>query len=306
MTSQSRAGRVRHFETLFHLMQAIPNEQAAIDHFTAIRWANGAYCPDCGGTRIYHFSDKRNHKCADCRKRFSIKVGTVFEGSKIELRKWLMAIWLITSHKKGIASTQLAKDIGVTQKTAWFMLHRLRHVATTPSFQRELSGEVEIDETIIGGSVSGKGKGYMGNKSIVLGMMERGGDLVTKVITERHKAAMHSVILDNVRQGSTIHTDSHGGYKDISQRGYKHTTVNHNTGIHATKEGAGTNAVEGFWSLLKRQITGIHHYVSQKHVGYYVAEASWRYNLRGMNEGARVNALIAESSGRLRYKELMA
>lgn len=108
------------------LMAAIPDEQAAIEHFTAIRWKNGAFCPHCKSIRVYHFSDKRTHKCRDCRKRFSIKVGTIFEDSKIPLRSWMLAIWLITSHKKGIASTQLAKDLGVTQKSAWFMLHRLR------------------------------------------------------------------------------------------------------------------------------------------------------------------------------------
>ncbi len=123
------ASKKQPFETLFQMMAAFPDEQAAIDHFTAIRWRDGAYCPLCGSTKVYHFSDQRTHKCGDCRKRFSIKVGTIFEDSKIELRKWMMAIWLITSHKKGIASTALAKDIGVTQKTAWLMLHRLRYAA---------------------------------------------------------------------------------------------------------------------------------------------------------------------------------
>ncbi|MDQ2879274.1 MAG: IS1595 family transposase, partial [Pseudomonadota bacterium] len=147
------------FETLFQLMAAFPDEQTAIDHFTAIRWADGAYCPLCGSTKVYHFSDKRTHKCGDCRKRFSIKVGTIFEDTKIELRKWIMAIWLITSHKKGIASTTLAKDLGVTQKSAWFMLHRLRHAAHTQSFNKPLDGEVEIDETYVGGKASNRHKG---------------------------------------------------------------------------------------------------------------------------------------------------
>src|SRR6188474_1799437 len=139
------------FKSLFDLVRAIPDEQTAIDHFTAIRWRNGAFCPYCGSTKVYDFSDKRTHKCGDCRKRFSIKVGTIFEDSKIPLRKWMAAIWLITSHKKGIASTTLARDIRVTQKTAWFMLHRLRHAARTKSFNRPLSGVVEGDTTFIGG-----------------------------------------------------------------------------------------------------------------------------------------------------------
>jgi transposase-like protein len=137
----------RHFETLIPMMSAFPDEQSAIDYFTAIRWKDGAQCPNCGSATIYHFSDRRTHKCGDCHKRFSIKVGTIFEDSKIGLGQWMMAIGLITAHKKGIASTQLAKEIGVTQKTAWLMLHRLRYAAQTKSFNRPLERKVEADET---------------------------------------------------------------------------------------------------------------------------------------------------------------
>lgn len=144
------------FNSLLQLMSAVPDEQAAIEHFTSIRWKSGVFCPHCGSMRVYHFSEKRNHKCGECRKRFSIKVGTIFEDSKIPLRQWMLAIWLITSHKKGIASTQLAKDIGVTQKTAWFMLRRLRYAAQTKSFNGPLGGEVESDKTFIGGKEKNK------------------------------------------------------------------------------------------------------------------------------------------------------
>jgi hypothetical protein len=135
----------QHFDGLIELMKAVPDEQSAIEQFTAIRWRHGAFCPHCGSTKVYHFSDDRTHKCGVCRKRFSIKVGTIFEDSKIGLREWMLAVWLITSHERGLTSTQLAKDIGVTQKTAWFMLHRLRYAAQTRSFNRPLSGEVEDD-----------------------------------------------------------------------------------------------------------------------------------------------------------------
>jgi len=174
------APKQQQFETLIQLMSALPDEQAAIDHFTAIRWKDGAFCPHCGSTKVYHFSDRRTHKCGDCRKRFSIKVGTIFEDSKIEMRSWMMAIWLITSHKKGIASTALAKDIGVTQKTAWFMLHRLRFAARTQSFNRPLEGEVEVDETYVGGKASNRHKGDPKNgpgthgKTAVIGAVQRG------------------------------------------------------------------------------------------------------------------------------------
>ncbi|MFD2779944.1 IS1595 family transposase [Novosphingobium pokkalii] len=141
---------------MLEMMREAPDEQSAIDHFTAIRWKNGAFCPHCNSDRIYCFSDQRTHKCGHCRKRFSIRVGTIFEDSKLPLRTWLLAIWLITSHKKGIASTQLAKDLGITQKSAWFVLHRLRYAAQTRSFNRPLSGEVEADETFIGGEQMNK------------------------------------------------------------------------------------------------------------------------------------------------------
>ena len=135
----------KQFDTLIQMKAAFPDEQRAVDHFTAIHWRGGAFCPHCRSTRVYHFSDRRNHKCGDCRKRFSIKVGTIFEDSKIPLRTWMLVIWLITSDKKGIASTQLAKDLGVTQKTAWFMTQRLRHSLRTKSFNRALGGQVKVE-----------------------------------------------------------------------------------------------------------------------------------------------------------------
>lgn len=172
------------FNTLFDLTKTFPDEQSAIDHFTAIRWQNGKFCPYCKAAKIYTFSDKRTHKCAECRKRFSIKVGTIFEDTKIPLRQWFMAVWFLTSHRKGLASTQLARNIGVTQKTAWFMMHRLRHAAQTKSFNAPLKGTVEADETFVGGKEKNKhaskreggtqgGKG----KAAVFGMLERDGEM---------------------------------------------------------------------------------------------------------------------------------
>ncbi len=182
------------FNSLIEMMEKIPDEQAAIDHIRAIRWKNGAFCPHCGSTRVYHFSDNRNHKCGDCRKRFSIRVGTIFEDSKLPLRKWLLAIWLITSHKKGIASTQLAKDIGITQKSAWFVTQRLREAARTQSFNRPLADDVESDETFIGGKEKNKhawqrtgGKQGGKGKVAVLGILERGGELRTMVTPNLRK-----------------------------------------------------------------------------------------------------------------------
>ena len=144
---------MRQFDSLDELMDEFPDEQSCIDHLRTIRWKEGAFCPYCGSARVYHFFDKRTHKCRDCRQRFSIKVGTIFEDTKLPLRKWYMAIWLIASHKKGIASTQLAKNLKITQKSAWFVLHRLRHAARTKSFNRPFNALL----TQVGGSLTYKG-----------------------------------------------------------------------------------------------------------------------------------------------------
>ena len=134
---------VRNFDIVFDLMDAFPDEQACIDHLRSVRWRDGEFCPHCGDNRVYHFSDLKTFKCRACRQRFSIKVGTIFEDTKLPLAKWFMAIWMITNHDKVIASTMLAKDLKITQKTAWFVLHRLRHAAQTKSFTAPLKGDAE-------------------------------------------------------------------------------------------------------------------------------------------------------------------
>lgn len=139
------------FKSLTEMLSRFPDEQSCIDHLTTIRWRNGKFCPHCGSAKVYTFADKRTHKCGDCRQKFSIKVGTVFEDSKIPLHKWFIAIYLITSHKKGISSVQLGKDLGVTQKTAWFMNHRLREAAKARAFNAPLKNVVALDETYVGG-----------------------------------------------------------------------------------------------------------------------------------------------------------
>jgi transposase-like protein len=299
------------FSSLYDLMQAIPDEQAAIDHFTAIRWRDGKFCPYCGNSRVYTFSDRRTHKCAECRKRFSIKVGTVFEDTKIPICKWLMALWLIASHKKGIASTQLAKDIKVTQKTAWFMLHRLRHAAATKSFNAPLKGTVEADETFVGGKEknkhaskrNGDTKGGKG-KAVVFGMLERDGELRAAQVPDLKGGNVKTVIQEHVEPGSTVMTDEHRSFRGLGRR-YDHQTVNHSAGEYVRGD-AHTNGIEGAWSLLKRQIYGIYHWVSDKHLSRYVDEMTWRYNRRKLGEGDRVNDMIAGSEGRLTYPELIA
>lgn len=305
---------LQHFETLDELTSAFPDEQTCIEHFRAIRWAQGAFCPYCGGTRIYDFSDKRTHKCGDCRQRFSIKVGTIFEDTKLPLRKWFIAIWLITSHKKGIASTQLAKDVGITQKSAWFVLHRLREASAAGSFNRMLDGEVEVDETFVGGKAKnrhisergGSGRGGIGSgKTPVVGAVERGGEVFARATKSVDAHTLKSFVRENVSpKVDALFTDEWVGYRGLGSE-YPHQVIRHTHGEYV-KGRIHTQTIEGFWSLFKRQVYGIHHWVSTKHLDRYVNEATWRYNRRGAAEGGRVNSLLASTNGkRLRYRELI-
>jgi len=304
---------IQQFDSLMQMMEAFPDEQTCIDHLRAIRWQHGPYCPLCGSTKVYHFSDKRTHKCGDCRQRFSIKVGTIFEDTKLPLRKWFIAIWLITSHKKGIASAQLARDLKITQKSAWFLLHRLRYAARSQSFAAPLEGDVEVDETYVGGKNKNRhrdkrtaGTGSAG-KSIVIGAVARGGSVIAKVVPGLDTEAMEDFVDGAVSSApgkvTSLSTDEHSGYRRLGAK-YPHGVVRHASGEYVSGI-IHTQTIDGYWSQLKRQIIGIHHWVSAKHLDRYVAESSWRYNRRESGEGARVNALLSDATGRLTYKALI-
>jgi transposase-like protein len=297
-----------HFDSLFDLLAAFPDEQSCLDHVRSIRWKDGESCPHCGGLRIYHFSDKQNFKCGDCRARFSIKVGTIFHDTKLPLRKWFMAMWMITNHPKGIASTTLAKDLKITQKTAWFVLHRIRHAARTRSFNMPLKGKIEIDETYVGGKAKNRhradrGKGKVA-QTAVIGAVERDGDAVARVLDQGVGTAQSFVDRVVAKDADLLVTDTHPSYQVL--HGYpQHQMVNHAQGEYVRGE-AHTQTIESVWALLKRQIIGVHHWVSEKHLQQYVSEMTWRFSRRDMAVMSRMNDLFNGIEGPLPYKTLIA
>jgi transposase-like protein len=293
-------------------MDAFPDEQACVDHLRAIRWQDGEFCPHCQGSKIYCFSDRRTFKCSDCRARFSIKVGTIFEDTKLPLRKWFMAIWMITNHPKGIASTTLAKDLKITQKSAWFVLHRLRHAARAPSFSEPLDGVVEADTTYVGGKEKNKhankkipGSQGGANKEVVLGIVERDGELRAGHVVDAKAKTLQGAIKANVAKSAHLKTDEDSAFTGLG-RDYHHETVNHSKGEFVRHFIHHTNSIESVWALLKRQIVGIHHWVSPKHLNRYVVEKTWRWNHRNMKVTPRMNSLFGCVEGRLTYKALIA
>jgi len=301
---------IKQFKTLAELCNTFSDNQVALDHFRAIRWRNGEFCPHCGHDKIYTLGRKNIYRCAQCQKNFSILVGTIFENSKLPLRVWFGAIWLLTNHPKGVASTTLARDLGITQKSAWFVLHRLRHAARTQSFNAPLGGKVQVDETFIGGKRSnrrgggkGPGRGQHG-KTSVIGAANEKGEVVAKVLPlTLGKPEAQDFIDENVAPGAMLVTDAHQAFWGIE--GHRHVMINHHKGEYK-KGNSHTNTIESVWALLKRQIVGTHHWISTKHLQKYVDEMTWRMSRRAMTAEERINALFSAVEGRLTYKALIA
>ncbi|HTU69527.1 MAG TPA: IS1595 family transposase [Candidatus Baltobacteraceae bacterium] len=300
-------------ETLLEAVRRFQDPQVAHDYFVALRWPNGVACPRaCGSVNVDYMPKHRRWYCRDCRGQFSAKVGTIFEESPIGFDKWLPAIWLIASNRNGISSCELARALKVTQKTAWFMLHRIREGMRDDAFGK-FFGPVEADETYVGGKKGNRGRsagrkktGPQAGKAIVMGIVQRKGKVRAWVVPSALGFTLRQKIRDNVFAGETVYTDQHGAYyrlRDLD--GYDHQVINH--ALEYVRGHIHTNNIEGFWSVFKRMVKGTYIAPRVQHLQRYVEEEVFRFNERESTDGPRFVKLAQGADGkRLTYKALTA
>ncbi len=299
-------------KTLLEAIRYFSDLEVATQHVAATRWPDGPVCPACGlvDEKHYYLKSRRVWKCRSCKKQFSVKLGTIFEDSPIGLDKWLAAMWMLANAKNGISSCELHRAIGVTQKTAWFMLQRLRLAMQQGSFEK-LSGEVEADETFVGCKAKNmhkkkreekiQGRGASG-KMIVMGLLERHGEVRAKVVPDTKKKTLHVEVRENVEPGSDLYTDALKSYEGLDPE-YVHQVID-----HAEKYAEGkihTNGLENFWSLLKRCFNGTYVHAEPYHLFRYLDEQAFRFNERESEDADRFTKTLGSVAGRrLTYLEL--
>ncbi len=311
-------------KTLQQAIQYFDNEQTCIDEISQLRWPDGKpTCPACGKQDHYYLASQKRWKCKECWKQFSVKVGTVMEDSPIPLNKWVLAMWMLANCKNGASSYEIHRAIGVSQKSSWFMLQRIR-LAMRPETLKKIGGggsPVEVDETYIGGKMRNMhrdrkarfqmGGRNTGNKAVVMGMLERGGNVRTMIFPTpyREKKMMHGAIRETVTAGTQVITDEFVNYQGLAPE-YVHEVINHLEGY--VRGHVHTNGIENFWALLKRQLGGTYVSVEPFHLFRYVDEQMFRFNNRGgkkkqdrINDGDRFRLLLSQIAGkRLTFAEV--